>query len=173
MGSTERNINMSAKEFIKHEILSGLAQYAFVHQPDKGNIKRKIAPAYKIDVMFDNEEQKAKAKALGLNVKPADEKHPHEFVTIKSKVQEGRKKPRIIDSQRNDIPETILVGNGSRVNVRFLPWGYGEGEVSAILLETQVVELVEYKPTEGEKERKSFLPVVEGGFVVPKGEVTA
>lgn len=160
-------------DLVKFEVLSGIAQYTFIHRPDGGNAKRKIAPAYKIDLMLDKKDQKAKAKALGLNIKPADDKHPHEFVTIKSKVKEGREKPRLIDSQRNTIPENILVGNGSEVNVRFLPWGYGEGEVSAILLEIQVVKLVEYKPTEGEKERKSYLPVVEGGFVVPKGEVTA
>lgn len=179
MGDSEGKINTMAKEktdIIKHEILSGVAQYAFLHRADQGNLKRKILPAYKIDLMFNNEEQKNKAKALGLTIKPADDKHPMEYVTIKSKVKEGRKKPRLIDSQRNDIPESILVGNGSEVNVRFLPWGYGEGEVSAVLLEVQVVKLVEYKPTEGEKERKSYLPVIEGGFVIPnkeEAEVTA
>jgi hypothetical protein len=161
-------------DLVKYEVLSGVAQYTFIHRPDAGNPKRKIAPAYKIDLMLDNEEQKAKATALGLKIKPADAKHPMEFVTIKSKVAENRKPPRLVDSQRNDIPPSILVGNGSKVNVRFLPWGYGEGEVTAILLEIQVVDLVKYVPTEGEKERKSFLPVVEGGFVVPgSSEVTA
>lgn len=159
-------------EQIKYETLSGVAQYTFIHRPDKGNEKRKIAPAYKIDLMFDNDDQRKKAEGLNLKVKPADEKHPMPFVTVKSKVAEGRNPPRLIDSQRNEIPNTILVGNGSKVNVRFLPWGYGEGEVTAILQEIQVVTLVPYAPTEGEKARKSFLPVVEGGFTVG-GAVTA
>jgi len=160
-------------DIVKYEVLSGVAQYTFIHRPDPGNKTRKIAPAYKIDLMLDKEDQVEKAKALGLKIKPSNEKHPMPYVTCKSKVQEGRKKPRLIDSQRNDIPETILVGNGSKVNVRFLPYGYGEGEVSAVLLEIQVVELVKYVPTAGEKERKSFLPVVEGGFDVNAAEVTA
>lgn len=160
---------------IKFETLVGLAQYAFLHAPDKGNPKHRIPPAYKIDLMLVDPEQIKKAKSLGCTVKDPTEKHPHPYVSIKSKVKEGRKPPRVFDSARNPIPKSILVGNGSEVRVRFLPFTYGEGEMTPILQEVQVVKLVEYKPTERERETKGdFLGKVEGGFVVPAdAEVTA
>lgn len=171
-----QNVGLSKEEFFKKfEMLEGLAMYAFVHVPDKGNVKYRIPPAYKVDLMLPDKEQEDKARALGLNVKSPNDKFKYPYVQIKSKTKEGRRAPRVLDSQRNPIPTSILVGNGSRVRVRFLPWGYGDGEISAILQETQVLDLVKYEPTPGEKERKgSFLEVVEGGFTVPTtGEVTA
>lgn len=154
-------------EPIKSEILEGIAQYAFLHAPDKGNPKHRIPPSYKIDLMLVDEAEVKKAEAQGLNIKDADTKHPHNFVSIRSKVKEGRKPPRVIDSQRNPVPKEILVGNGSKVRVRYIPYHYGEGEVTPILQEVQVISLVEYKPTDGEIAKKgSFLNRVEGGFTV-------
>lgn len=158
---------METNQPIKWEILSGLAQYTFIHAPDKGNPKHRIGPAYKIDLMLNDAKQLKKAESLGLVIREKDDKHPHPFVTIKSKVKEGRNPPLCIDSQKNPIPKNILIGNGSEVRVRFLPWSYGEGEVTAILQEIQVVKLVEYKPTKEEVEKKgAFLDKVEGGFTV-------
>lgn len=142
----------------KSEILEGLAMYAFLHIPDKGNPARRIAPAYKIDLMLTEKDQLKKAKDLGLKINPASEKHKYPFVKIKSKVDEKRPDgPVVVDAKNNTVPKNILVGNNSKVRVRFLPWTYGEGEITAVLQGVQVLELVAY-------ERKSPFETVEGGF---------
>lgn len=146
---------------IKSEILEGLAMYAFLHSPDKGNPARRIPPAYKIDLMLNTKEAEAKAKALKLNVKRPTEKHKFPYVSIKSKVQEGRTGPTVVDAQNNVVPPTVLVGNDSKVRVRFIPFTYGEGEVTAILQAVQVLELVPY-----ERKESSGFDKVESGFTV-------
>lgn len=162
--SVDRNI-------VKTEVLSGEGYYAFVHKPDSGNEKRKIGPSYKIDVVLDEPSMK-RAKALGLRIKEATDKIPGQYVSFRSKVDPkypDRAPPKIVDSQKNPIPKTTLVGNGSIVNVRFIPFRYGEDDVTAILKDVQVVKLVAYAPTASEVERKGqFLGTVEGGFTVDK-----
>lgn len=170
--SGNNNNNNKKKNVVQYEDLRGIVQYAFVHRPDSGNEEEKIAPAYKLDLMLVDPKELKKAEALGYNIKPANDKHPHPYVICKSKVAEGRDPPKVLDSQRNPIPPTILIGNGSEVIVRTLPYGYGKGKVSAILKETMVLNLVKYVPTTEELDRKGFLPPVEGGFVVG-GETAA
>lgn len=160
------------KNIVKYETLRGIAQYAFLHKPDKGNEAEKIAPAYKIDVMLSDPKELKKAEALGFTIKPANDKHPHPYVVCKSKVDENREPPKVVDTQRNVIPPKILIGNGSEVIVRVLPYGYGKGKVSAVLKETMVLNLVKYEPTTEELERKGYLPPVANGFVV-EGESVA
>lgn len=154
---------------VKFEILDGLAWYTFIHKPDPGNKAKRIGPSYKISLVVDGENLE-KAKKLGLKIKDKNPKIKGSYVDIKSKYDEtkpDRKKPVAVDSQKNLIPSNILIGNGSRVRVRFLPFTYGEGEVTAILKEIQVLELVEYVPTEEEKARKGqWLNKVEGGYKV-------
>lgn len=155
-----------ASNNVKYENLRGLAVYCFIHRPDPGNEAEKIGPAYKVDVELPNKDELKKAKSLGLTIKDPDAKHKHPFVTVKSKVMEGRNPPLAVDTKRNPIPNTILIGNGSEIIVRFLPYGYGKGKVSAILKEIQVVNLVRYVPSQEELDRKGFLPPLEEGFVV-------
>lgn len=157
-------------DVVKTEVLTGLAYYAFVHKPDQGNAKRKIGPSYKVDLGLEGDELK-KAESLGLRVKDPTDRIPLPHVTIRSKVDlekyPNRQPPRIMDSQRNIIPKTVLIGNGSQVNIRFIPLQYGEGEITPVLKDVQVVKLVKYEPTAGEIERKGqFLGKVDGGFVV-------
>ena len=155
---------------IESQILEGLAMYAFVHAPDKGNTKHRIPPSYKIEVCFDKPEQLTKAQSLGLNIREAQGQFEFPYVSFRSKVKEGRTPPRIMDAQRNPIPSSILIGNGSRVRVRFLPFEYGAGEISAILQDTQVLELIKYEPPKDDGEsfgKANFLGKVEGGFTLP------
>lgn len=160
--------NSNPTNFIESQVLEGIAIYARLHSPDPGNTKMRIPAAYKIDLLLVDPKQLEKAKSLGLNIKPPHgEVHTHPYVLIKSKVKENRKPPKVIDSQRNAIPSSILVGNGSLVRVRFMPFTYGEGEVTAILQETQVLTLVRYesKPRDISSTDVSYLGAVEGGFV--------
>jgi hypothetical protein len=156
---------------IQAEILEGQAMYAKVHTPDEGNAKYRIGPAYKLDLMLTDPEQVKKAESLNLKIKqPAKEPFTHPYVTLKSKVKEGRNGPRVMDSQRNIIPPSILIGNGSKVRTRFIPFSYGEGEVAAILLDVQVLELVKFEPKEKSNDSGGFLGKVEGGFVAASTE---
>lgn len=148
-----------AKSPVKSDVLEGLAMYAFLHNPDKGNVAKRIAPSYKIDLMLHTDEAIKKAKSHGLKVKNPTDKHKYPFVTIKSKVREGFNGPAVVDSQNNPIPDTVLVGNDSLVRVRFVPFTYGEGEVTALLQGVQVLNLVPY-------ERKSQFEAVDNGFTV-------
>lgn len=157
----------AANQPIESQILEGIAMYAFVHQPDKGNAKYKIPPAYKIEVQFDKPDQLKKAQDLGLKIREPDgEKFTFPYASFRSKVKEGRNPPRIMDSQRNPIDPKILVGNGSRVRVRFIPFEYGAGEITAVLQDTMVLELVKYEagPREG------YLEAVPGGYVASSSE---
>jgi hypothetical protein len=152
----------SGKKQVQYEVIEGVAMYAFLHQPDKGNPKRKIGPAYKIEVMLDDKTQLKFAESLGLKIKEPTEKFEFPYISVKSKVKEGRNGPRVMDSKRNIIPADILIGNGSRVKVRFLPFEYGEGEVTAILQEVMVTKLVRYEGGNN----SGFLEPEEDGFSV-------
>ena len=156
---------------IQAEILEGVAMYAKVHKPDEGNPKHRIGPAYKMDLMLTDPAQLKKAESLNLKIRqPTKEPFTHPYITLKSKVKEGRNGPRVMDSQRNIIPPTILIGNGSKVRTRFIPFAYGEGEVSAVLLDVQVLELVKYEPKDKPNDNGGFLGKVEGGFVATATE---
>lgn len=66
----------------------------------------------------------------------------------------SKKKPRIMDSKMNRLPEKANVGPGSRIRALVLTNVYAKG-VSLFLEEVQVIEL---------KERKSGLDAFEGGY---------
>lgn len=151
--------NNAAKAPVKSDILEGLAMYAFLHSPDKGNAAKRIAPSYKIDLMLHTDEAIKKAKSHGLNVKKPTDKHQYPYVTIKTKVRDGFNGPTIVDAKNNPVPPSVLIGNNSLVRVKFIPFTYGEGEVTALLQAVQVLELVAY-------ERKPSFEAVDGGFTV-------
>jgi len=149
----------AAKAPVKSDILEGLAMYAFLHSPDKGNPSKRILPSYKIDLMLHTDEAIKKAKSHGLNVKKPTDKHQFPYVTIKTKVREGFNGPTVVDAKNNPVPASVLIGNNSLVRVKFIPFTYGEGEVTALLQAVQVLELVPY-------ERKPSFDVVDNGFTV-------
>ena len=71
---------------------------------------------------------------------------------------------RVVDAQKNPIPETTLIGNGSKVNVLFDTYDYdvaGNKGVGSALKAVQVIDLVSYKEELGD------LPKVKGGFESP------
>jgi hypothetical protein len=56
--------------------------------------------------------------------------------------------PEVIDAKKNPMPG-VLIGNGSRCNIQYSTYPYGDEGRSAIVLDKiQVIELVEYKRTE-------------------------
>ena len=97
----------------------------------------------------------------GLNIRDKSDDRG-EFITLKRKVQGkngDRPAPKVVDSQ-NNLWDKKLIGNGSVITVKALPyeWHYaGKSGISADLAAVQVVELVEY----GDED----FDVVDGGYV--------
>ena len=144
--------------------LTGKCYWASVVEPNT-----RYEPTWQVDLCLD-EDTKALVQEAGLTVRNKDDDRG-EFVTLKRKVQGkkgARQAPKVVDSQNNPWvvededgkSEYKLIGNGSVVTVKALPfeWNYaGKSGKSADLDAVQVVELVEY----GDK----GFDVVEGGYV--------
>jgi hypothetical protein len=148
-----RKINMPP---IQPLYLTGKCYWASVVEP---NIT--FEPAWQVDLCLDAD-SKALVEGAGLNVRNKEDERG-EFVTLKRKVQGKngpRQAPTVVDSQNNPWDKK-LIGNGSVVTVKALPfeWNYaGKAGVSADLAAVQVVEFIEYAMD------KDF-DVVEGGYV--------
>ena len=147
-----RKINMPP---IQPLYLTGKCYWAAVVEPNST-----FEPAWQVDLCLDAD-SKALVEGAGLNVRNKEDERG-EFVTLKRKVQGKngpRQAPTVVDSQNNPWDKK-LIGNGSVVTVKALPfeWNYaGKAGKSADLAAVQVVELVEY----GDK----GFDVVEGGYV--------
>ena len=144
--------------------LSGKCHYASVVEPNTT-----FEPTWQIDIALDEESKKIVEEA-GLNIKNKEDDRG-EYVTLKRKVlrKDGsrRQAPSVKDSQNN--PWAVededgklnykLIGNGSTVNVKALPfdWNYaGKTGRSADLTAVQVVALIEYG---------NDFDVVDGGYI--------
>lgn len=129
---------------------TGTAMWAFTKNPDS-----KFEPCWRINVLLSDEEAN-KLKELGLKIKRNDD-GIFEF-RLKRNVE--RKKgtgkndpPKVVDAQLN--PFDGLIGNGSKVNVKFglYSWEFkGKKGISADLQAVQVLDLVPYVSSESEEE---------------------
>lgn len=141
---------------------TGFAKWAWVHKakaPFAGDPNKD--PKYMIDVCFDpkdpawekwGRELRAVAESLAkgakLPLKPemdeADQKTGRFYVTFKT----GEKfKPGVFDRYGNPIPENVMIGNESKVQVSYTVnhyEGFGGG-INLYLSAVKVMELVEYK----------------------------
>ncbi len=92
---------------------------------------------------------------LGIEVKTADkddegkpENHRGQFVTLKSEYP-----PKLFDSKNKEITTSLLIGNGSRVNVGTHPfeWKFGRDTGTSLGLDAiQIIDLVPYKDSMGD-----------------------
>lgn len=136
----------------------GEAKWAWLHKPKAGFAgDPNKDPKFMIDLVFDPKEP-AWAKwgvdlrqmSNGLKLPIKKEMDDHEqptgrlFVTFKT----GEKyPPGVFDKYNQPIPESVLVGNGSKVRVAYTVNqydGFGGG-INLYLSGVQVVDLVEYK----------------------------
>ena len=136
--------------------ITGKCHYASITEPNT-----KFDPVWSIQVEVDDDNRSV-IESAGLPIANKGDDRG-DFVTIKRKVmrKDGtqRAAPIVKDSQ-NNLWNGKLVANGSKVNVKAIPyeWDYaGKSGISADLAAVQVVELVEY----GDK----GFDVVEGGYV--------
>lgn len=129
-------------------VISGTAHWAKVHKPTQDD---KGIDQYTIDLSIDSATKKT-LEALNISVKNAvtgvgvKEKKPDDtrgdFVSLKTSI-----KPKVVDSKKQAIPETTLIGNGSKVKVKthVYDWKFKNRSGSSLGLDAvQVLDLVEY-----------------------------
>lgn len=128
-----------------------------------------------LDDLFKEINGKAKVARDGIPYKEEVDKDTNEptgLVTIKFKRKETSNKgnlippPLVIDSKRNPWDEDTLIGNGSKVKIKFSAYGWdavtGTGRGLSLWLEAlQVVDLVPYEA----RDMAEGFDEVEGGYV--------
>ena len=138
--------------------LTGKCHYASLVEPNT-----KFDPVWTIQIEVNDENRSAIEGANLPITNKGDDRG--DFVIIKRKVfrKDGseRQAPIVKDSQNNPW-NNKLIGNGSLVNVKAIPyeWNYaGKTGISADLAAVQVVDFIEYTAS-----REDFDPV-DGGYV--------
>lgn len=155
-----------------NRVLTGTSYYASVHSPNFSAAKKFGAdPAFMVTLGLDDEGVK-QAKNYGLKVRPADDFIPMPHVKIQRKIKDGKTpdsvKPQVVDSMQQKVPASIMIGNTSKVTVKFGTYWYetGGGGVGTTLFKVQIRELVKYENT---KDRN--LAMDEGGFKIEANAV--
>lgn len=124
---------MSDKET---EIIKGTAYWAHVHSVSKESDKFQINIGNLDKPMIKILEDR------GVSIRDREDEQG-KFITAKSTYA-----PKVIDSQKQQLASSVLIGNGSKVNVKvsFYDWKYkGKSGIGCGLQAVQVVELVEFK----------------------------
>ncbi len=135
----------------KVRTLEGTAYYSHLHRPDMKQAKRFSAvPVYHTSLGLD-EAGVEKAKSWGLRVIEANDYIPIPHIKIKRKVKDESdpeaSRPDIVDAVQNKVPDSVLVGNGSRAAVKFGTYWYDNlgGGVGTAMFKFQVLDLVPYE----------------------------
>ena len=126
-------------------ILDGVAYWASIKEPNTT-----FEPVYTVNLVVDQSTADDFA-SRGHTVKQMDE-GPALIVKRKVNGPNGmiRNAPRLLDQNKQDI--TLAVGNGSKVRVQCneYEWEYaGKSGKSLDLQAVQVIELVEYRASDG------------------------
>lgn len=153
---------MAKKERMIDGFLTGTGYFMSLHTPKNSFGTTK----YVVQLALDTPEELAKAKKYNLNVKPASKHVPCEHVEVKRVVRGPQTKPpKVIDALNNAIPANILIGNNSKVKVKFGMYDNTKGKMGAYLGTVKVLKLIEYKPMS--EEEANFLEVGEEGLEMP------
>jgi len=153
-----------------NRVLEGTAYYTFVHNPNMSptklteNKKWKGLPYFGVSLLLD-EDNLARAEEIGLRILEANENIPGKHVLIQRKIKEDKDpesvKPEVVDNLQNPIPDTIAIGNGSKVLAKFATYWYDNhgGGVGTTFFKLQVKDLVPY-----EQSKDQDLEMNEDGF---------
>jgi hypothetical protein len=151
-------VSLKEKEMNDPIYITGKCHYASITEPNT-----KFDPVWSIQVEVDDDNRSV-IESAGLPIANKGDDRG-DFVTIKRKVlrKDGtqRAAPIVKDSQ-NNLWNGKLVANGSKVNVKAIPyeWNYaGKSGISADLAAVQIVDFIEYSDS-----REDFAPV-DGGYV--------
>lgn len=155
---------MANKEY---HYVEGTAYWASVVVPNTT-----FEPKWSIDLSIDDKTAEELAGIEGVTIKNKDDERGN-FISLKRNVEDRsgneKKAPKIIDSQNNAWDDR-LIGNGSRVCVKFhtYPYNYrGKSGYSAELDAVQVIDLVEYGGADDGFE------VRDGGYVIQREHAMA
>jgi len=138
--------------------ISGTCYYASITEPNT-----KFEPVWSIQIQVD-EDNRSVIEQAGITINNKDDERG-DFVTVKRKVlrRDGSQRtPPVVKDSQNNPWNGKLVANGSKVNVKAIPfeWSYaGNSGTSADLAAVQVVDFIEYT-----RDDQDFEPV-EGGYV--------
>lgn len=137
--------------------LTGLLFFGSIHSPsNKFNTNK-----YVLQLGLEGEELKKATVDYKMNVKPATEHVPLPHVEIKRNVKsDATKAPTVIDALNQPIPKTVLVGNKSKVKVKFGLYDNTKGKNAGYLDTVKVLNLVEYVPRS--EEDRDFYEVEDG-----------
>ena len=141
-------LELKNKENNNMTVVAGKAYWAKLDQAQNPFDESK--PRWSLDVSLDANGVKA-MKAEGLTIKDKQDDRGKFMTLYKDQfLRNGTElpKPRLMDSQKNDISGTI-VGNGSDVRVSFTirEWKMNNKEGKRpVLKDVQVLKLVEYSP---------------------------
>lgn len=127
-------------------VLQGKAFYLNSARPNE------LSGKYQMDLCVDDATVE-RLTTLGIEVKNKGDDRGN-FVTLKrsAETKDGKPMsgPRVIDSEKNEIPDDILVGNGSTVKVitNKFDWKFkGKTGVGLGLDTVQVLDLIPYENT--------------------------
>jgi hypothetical protein len=205
---------------VRTEIMEGLAMYAQVQKPstannenkfimdlllDKGGTAKAKSLGFKvkkkkpreIDAELMDQEDIEKAERYNTNILAfsefKDQGFGGEYITVKLQAEKGgvARSLTIIDAQKNPLPKTVLIGNGSKVKVKFIlqnketleaqgrpvPDYMKNHGAQAYFIPgdsptLQVINLVEYGDGEGSSGGGDGFDTVEGGYETPVGQTS-
>lgn len=138
--------------------LEGTAFWASLHTPNRSAVvKFKGEPFFGLSLALD-EKNAALAREYGLTLKEPDDVIDQPYIRLRRKrtqkqIREGVDimdvKPPVVDTLQNEIPSSILIGNGSKVICKFSTyWSDTTNAPATSLTKTQVVDLKRYVPVE-------------------------
>lgn len=137
----------------KFNTLEGIAYYAHVHRPNYSAYKKfGSTPAFEVKLGLESDAEIKKAQDLGLKVLEPTDSIPIPHVELKKKVKDMddplASKPSVVDSMQNEIPEEILIGNGSKVLCKFARFWHANTKVHGLgktLIKMQILNLVPFE----------------------------
>jgi hypothetical protein len=139
---TEADFNKFSEKERMNRTLEGIAYWAFVQKPKHSD--KYSTDTFTITLALDTPEALKKAESWGMTIKPADKYVPLPYVEISRKVRPGKTieecKPEVVDSVQS--PVTDLIGNGSRVMVKFGTYFFNGTRTS--LFKVKINDLVPY-----------------------------
>jgi hypothetical protein len=134
---------MSENTGNKKFVLTGKAFYLQARRPNE------LSGKYQMDLAIDAETA-SKLRSIGIDVKnKGDSRGDHVTLKASAENKDGstRSGPKVLDADKNEIPEDILVGNGSDVKVvsHVYEWKFkGKSGTSLGLDTVQVTNLIPY-----------------------------
>lgn len=152
---------MANTKVIATKKLLGTAYYAKVHRPEPNTLKEGKLE-YSMQLQIDEKTAK-ELKALRVPVSDTTYKKDSDEVSVPGPFVRltTSRKPEVVDAKTQSVPETILIGNGSKVKVEaniftYPPKSKGQTGVAAGLKGVQVLELVEYQGKSSFEEEEGF-----------------